>query len=1221
MNLYFKSWLIVLLQPFKILLRVTFIIAFCGLLKVNAVSYGQRLIMENNTSRIRDVFKAIKLQTGYDVLWQENTIELDKVIHLSSKITSMEAALKDCLANEDLHFKIEDNTIILIRKPVIISHNGNIVKSQDSLVYKGNVRDEKGIAMPGATVRIKGTKKSTKTGDRGDFEIVASTKSILVITFLGYVDREITLSGRTSGVPMEINMSPGQNLLGEVNIVGTGFQELPKERATGSFEVITKEQLQHSSDPNLIKRLEGITTSMNFNNQLVSTNSADKRFAVPPLYNLTIRGKNTINVTNFEDNLSGVPLVVIDGIPNPYPIDQVNPNDVESITILKDAASASIWGSRAANGVIVIKTKRSSYNKPISISFNSNLNISEKFDLFYKKYMSTSDFVDALSYQYNRQYDPANPSAYLEDATSLFTPQIPLSPVGELINQQKMGKITAEQLKTRLDELRSNDIRHDFDKYLLRGQSTQGYSLSIDGGSKRVSQRFSIGYDKTLNNTVNSDNSRIATQYSTSFNLIKNLDLTGNLSYNLAKTNDQATQNVLRATTGNGFYPFTKLADNDGNYLSIPYKYRESFLSLIKSNYGNKILDMTYAPLEDINQGYTKSSTQNINLNLGANYRLWDFLSTNVSYNFNYGYSDNTVLERQDSFYMRELINTYTSVAGDRNIPLGGQYSPTITKRRTQNVRGQLNFDKSWNGKHQLNAIAGVDLSEFYRLYRSDQYYGYDERSLLFNAYRINYTANLPFLWSDPFVGISNGRIPYNYILNEIRNRTASLFSNAAYTYKNRYTISASVRKDMDSQFGIGTNKGGTPFYSIGGKWNTANEIFYRLDWLPILQVRATYGYNGNTNPLISGLPVLAYSSTPSSLTGLFLAGTSDSQGISNSELRPEKTGVANIGLDFGTRNNRFGGSIEYYDKRTKDLLSEAIIDPSTGLRRAVINTANLHGRGFDINLNSLNIHTDMFRWNTSFLMSYNKVIVTKLFNNNAVVAGDIIASTGVFEQGKSINRIYAYKWAGLNPTTGDPRGVYNGQSVSIATGGAGNNAFNNIYNAPTNTAIYFGSSVPVYFGSLRNSFSYGNFSIGFNLLYKFDYYFRRPPSDVVRYSQLFSSSSNTLLGIEYNSRWTKPGDELLTNVPSLNYPASPSRDNFYYYSAINVLKADHVRLQEVNLSYIFTKKSWFLKNVRVYANVSNLGVVWRANKLGLDPDINDYPNPRTYAFGISTNF
>jgi len=321
---------------------------------------------------------------------------------------------------------------------------------------------------------------------------------------------------------------------------------------------------------------------------------------------------------------------------------------------------------------------------------------------------------------------------------------------------------------------------------------------------------------------------------------------------------------------------------------------------------------------------------------------------------------------------------------------------------------------------------------------------------------------------------------------------------------------------------------------------------------------------------------------------------------------------MLNLGLDFGVKGNRLTGSIEYYRKSTTDLMSSNVVDPSTGFGSLTYNTANLLGWGVDLTLNSRNLQAGSFSWASNFLFSYNRVIVSKLYAPAALTAGASISS---YNEGADLSRIYAFRWAGLNPATGDPMSYVNGQPYTINN----SSAFSTMQNQPLSTARYFGSAVPVYFGSLRNTFTYGQLSLSANLMYKLGYYFRRPTADIVNYSGLFLSGK--FQGIEYQNRWQKPGDELRTNVPSQVDNSDQTRDIFYQNAEINVLKADHIRLQEINLSYAFTKKYKFIKNPRIYANVNNLGVIWRANKLGLDPDVNDLPNPRTWSFGFSANF
>jgi len=249
---------------------------------------------------------------------------------------------------------------------------------------------------------------------------------------------------------------------------------------------------------------------------------------------------------------------------------------------------------------------------------------------------------------------------------------------------------------------------------------------------------------------------------------------------------------------------------------------------------------------------------------------------------------------------------------------------------------------------------------------------------------------------------------------------------------------------------------------------------------------------------------------------------------------------------------------------------------------------------------------------------------VTQVFATDPQVAYSFVEGTP-YNQGYDLSRLFAYRWAGLDPQTGYPRGYLNGNIVTLDNTQTGNNNLNVLENAPSPNGVsssiqYMGSASPVIFGSFRNSFTYKSLSVSTNILYKLKYFFRRPISDVVRYNELLTYGH--VQGIEFADRWKKPGDERTTNVPVL--PATPNDniDNFYYNSTINVLKGDHIRLQELNFSYSLAgKKTGAFKNVSIYANLPLNIILWRANKLGLDPDIFDFPVPKSYSLGFRANF
>ena len=1197
------------MQKFPVLIRLTLAFVILGMMQVKASICGQQITNNKKNALIYEVFKVIKNQTGFDVLWQEDTFNANKKIDFNFLNSPVDFMLSKCVSLGDDTCEVQKGSIIIKARH---SPNTSTLSEQDSLIFKGRVVDENGRAMGGATVKVKGSSRSTFTTSKGNFAAYASTKAELEISYIGYITKTITLNGISAEGLIEVELVPGDNNLGEVNIVSTGYQDIAKERATGSFEVITKEQLQHSIDPNLIKRLEGITTSMDFNNQLRPVSSANtSNISVAstspsksPLANLTIRGRNTLNANLITPgNQSGQVLVVIDGVASAYPIDNINPDEVESITVLKDAAAASIWGSRASNGVIVVKTKQGEINKPLRISFNYSSAVTEKPDLYYKKMMSTSDFIDFQTINFQLAQTPVN-------APSIETIQRTLSPVVEILVQQRNGQITANEANAQLNILRGNDLRKDFNRYILRNSSTQNYSLGIDGGTKSMTHRLSVGFNKALGNSVAANDDRLSAGYNATFRTLKKLELGLSINFSVLNTSNQASESSIFATINPPYYPYTRLADDQGNPLQIPYKYRPVFADLLASTYGNKIQNLQFFPLRDIDEGYNRSTFKNLSFNLNAKYAINDWISLSTVYAYGMGMNRNEYLNSENSFYMRDLITYFTSPSGVKSIPAGARYRINPQSLNNRSLRTQININKTIRAKHVLNAIAGAEATQNTYLTQELQYYGYNESTLTsFN--QLDYKDPVPTLFDATGFGSTDmiSYTPTNFLSSSVR--TVSFYANGAYTYSGRYTISGSIRKDMSSEFGIGANNGRTPFFSVGGKWNISGEDFYQISILPTLQLRTTFGYNGNVNPSVQARPTISYSGS-NQINNLLSA--TPSLFVTNRELRPEKTGILNIGLDFGFKNQRISGSVEFYDKRTTDLIASNAVDPSTGTNRATLNAASLHAWGTDFSLATQNLQLGKFGWTSNFLFSYNRVKVSKLFTPSARLASDVLLTSPSYNLGADLSRIYAFRWAGLDHLTGRPMGYNNGVPVPISN----SNAFNAIAALPMSSTRYFGSAVPVYYGSLRNTFRYGSFTLSANILFKLGYYFRRPNGESIVYNSLFDG---VLQGAEYGKRWQRPGDELITNVPALVFPAFVLADRFYQFAEINVQKGDHIRFQEVNLSYTFNKKDWFLKNPRLYANVTNLGIIWRANSFGLDPEAFDYPNPRTISFGCSANF
>jgi hypothetical protein len=615
--------------------------------------------------------------------------------------------------------------------------------------------------------------------------------------------------------------------------------------------------------------------------------------------------------------------------------------------------------------------------------------------------------------------------------------------------------------------------------------------------------------------------------------------------------------------------------------LAVVKGYRYGWIDTIqKQGY----YDWRYRPLEEIQFADNKIHSKDLVLKTSIKYSINSFLSAQVQFQHENQIITGRNFQNVQTFAVRNLINQFSAKQSDGsfiyNFPVGGILGMQQRNLNSNNLRGQISYNQIIKSKHAINFIAGAEIKETKSDGSSYNLFGYDDETGV-AASSLNYNTRYTL-----FPSLSSSKLPTSTgnITGSIY-RFISYFGNAAYTYNSKYTISISGRRDGANLFGVKTNDKIKPFWSTGLKWNISEEKFYDFAWLPNLKLRATYGFTGN---VYNGG---AY------LTGRYF-GVSDLTTASvvvvstppNPELRWEKVKVLNLGLDFGMKDNIVSGSIEWYQKDGLDLIEPAPLAPSTGFTSFTGNAASTRTKGVEIVINTRNIDKG-FKWYTTFLTNTQ---INKVTHYDPKYQGlSLVNSTsGIALEGKSLYSIFSYKWAGLDPSTGDPQGYLN-KTVSKDYSSI-------INNATPDSLVYNGSARPTLFGALRNTFVYKNFSLSINLTYNFGYYFRKPGVSL-NYQDILSLPNS-----DYTKRWQNPGDESLSNVPSLSYPSNTARNSFYQYSEVLVEKADHIRLKDVQLSYEVSKKLWKkmpFTNFQVYGYATNLGLIWKANKSGLDPD------------------
>lgn len=486
-------------------------------------------------------------------------------------------------------------------------------------------------------------------------------------------------------------------------------------------------------------------------------------------------------------------------------------------------------------------------------------------------------------------------------------------------------------------------------------------------------------------------------------------------------------------------------------------------------------------------------------------------------------------------------------------------------------------------------------------------YMGYDDNSLTYTPY--NAMVLSPISGTESLTGSFNWYSKnYNYE-SYIEDRYVSFFGNASYTYDDKYTMTGSMRIDQSNLFGTDPKYQYRPLWSVGGSWHLSSEKFMKnVRFLDRLSIRVTYGIGGNV-PKDVGPYLNIYDDGYNSWVG---AMSSYIGNPPNPMLRWEKTATTDIGIDFSLFDSRLSGSIDYYNKNTTDLLGSRNADPTLGWPSLLLNYGKMYNRGIEILLQSQNIRTKKFNWNTNFTFSYNKNILTDLEGTQESVF--YYSAYNVAAIGYPINSIFSYRYAGLNPKDGNVL-VYNQQGEKVS----------NV--SSISDLVYSGTRTPKYSAALKNSFSFKNLDFSF----MFVYYGGNVMRDVVA-GYMGGAPGNNLNRKSLN-HWRKPGDENIPGVaPSFNKNINYRIAQAWYSADIHVKKADYIKLRDVSISYNVPKKYLNLLGFNSLALTCQLSNVWWwAANGNIDPEayaLSGYgtgsltqKSPITYTFGVSVNF
>ena len=1043
---------------------------------------------------------------------------------------------------------------------------------------EGLILDSNNEPLIGVTILIKGTTRGTVTDFDGKFVLEAAKGDVLVVSYIGMNTQEIHVTGVNV---YNIVLESDTELLEEV--VVTGYQTLSKERSTGSFAKVNAKALDTKRMDNLSSMLEG---------------------RVAGYVDGQIRGVTTMNaVAN--------PLVVIDGFPventaidrsgrTTESMPDLNPEDIETVTVLKDAAAVSIYGTRAANGVIVITTKKAKEGKA-EVAFSSTFTW-QPYDYFTGNLTDAADVValERAWAQQNAKLMAGGVGAQRVADDIRDNGPIPSLGVNTLLDMyaQKMGMDEGNAV---LDRLAATGYSYydQVKKYAKRNPFSQQYNLRVGKATDTNNFNLSASYWDNKYEDVNSGDQKLGV------NLTNTLKVTSWLHADLGvylKYGQEDSQYFNPMNPGYEFMPYDAWVAPNGSYVSAPSQNKKERRDLIEQ-YGLRPEIIT--PMEELNRQLATNKTFESRVFGKLKFDIQNWINYNVMFQYETSDSKLERLRERDSYDVVSLLNNFTSQGYNGqivyNLPEGAILYSNDNKKRSYNFRQQLNVNKRFNDKHDLVWILGQEVRHSKIEFFETSLYGYDPELLTWPAFNEKDLAYFSGL-------LGTAQFDHNNVTakRELVNRFVSFYSNASYTFNNKYVVSGSIRWDRSNLWGTSSKYQNKPLWSVGGSWNVDREEFFNVPAIDMLKVRMSYGIGGNIGRNTAPYLIAKYyaASMAPGLTGMVLAPP-------NKDIRWEKTGTINVGFDFAALNNRLNGSFDFYNKKSVDLLANINGSPTQGFGYATLTTNNgsMVNRGFEVTLQADVMRKKNFNWSATFLYSFNKNEVKKIAVKAPNYDSRLMMPTSYPMVGKPLYGLYSYEWAGLNEK-GDPQ-VYDA---------AGNVTSSDVRDA--DAIKYQGTTIPVHSGSLTNVVRYRDFEVSAMLMFSAGHKIRDTFTPVINMGDGRVVSTHK----DIMNRWQQPGDEHRTDVPRLLFTNDTEnynsyRSKLYSYSDLFVYNASNIRINNISLAYRLPKevcKKAFLSAAKIQFNVENVATIAFDNRAHYALGGKVKPN---FVWGLYLNF
>lgn len=1185
------------------LAKMLYILLVLTVFHANALAQqnDKRITLEFKNERLSSAFKKIEEVSSYRFIFNHEDIYAFGVTG-SIKNKTITETLNEIIGNKPLTYSIDGRFITIALKP-----DSPQAKAKARLCeLSGIVLDESKQPLPGAHVVVEGTEWKAITEMDGTFSfLLENGKSYtLKVTYLGMDPTQLKVDIAKDAPTKKaspILMKESNATLSEVVI--TGYQVLNRRESASAISSIKAADIMVQGVGSIDQMLQGTMPG------LAVMNTSGEPSATPKI---RIRGNATIN-----GNKS--PVWVVDGVileqDVPFTasdinsddaeylignaISGVNPQDIETITVLKDASATAIYGVKAANGVIVVTTKKGKAGKPV-ITYNGNITL------------NTRPSYD--NYQLMNSQERVAFSKQLVDAGYNFG-RVPHGPTYEGAYEALMNKdITLDQFQSEVATLQTRNT--DWYDHLFRNSVTHTHNVSVSGGTEKVTYYVSTSYSDLQGAAKGSDSQKFNTLAKLTADFNKHISFTTKIDFNTT-SNDGYAQSV------NPFdYAYSKSRtipayNSDGSYY-MTYA-RTGVMG--QSSVGHNIL-------KELDHTGKSSKMEEFNALLQLDVNIIDGLKYTGTFSWHNGNTYQRDWATEQSYLIGDIrgydygmYTPYDKVYWESELPYGGRLGQSNMRKTGYTVRNQVSYNKLLGGLHHVSLMAGTEARRnAYKGVRSTGYGWIPDFGEMFNPvmtekYIANYAEK----------SLTDPTNTNNFT------QVASFFGVVSYSFDDRYIFNSNIRSDGSNKFGSNPKYRWLPTYSFAIKWNLMNESFMKdLEWMDDLALRGSYGIQGNIHEDASPYLIIS-TGDRDNILGL---PTSSIMKLPNPDLRWEKTRSWNAAIDFSFLKGWIRGGVDVYGKNTSDLIMRKTVATSNGRSMLYYNSGRMTNNGFEgfVNVGLVKSKDWEWRLGMNFSRNINKVTYANpsdLSNSESV---DQMLSGTLAIEGTPIGSIYAYEFAGINDDNGYPMFYTKDGRKSIKG------------TKEEMKLVRCGSIYPKLTGGFDTQLRYKNLSLSMNFTYNL--------GNVARTPYYYANNDTYIdplanLSTDWLKAWSKSGDQTLFPAPYHStqidnyfgteqgkpyntYDSTKGKiansNTMYNLSDIRIAKADFLKLKLVSVSYNFPRRMTEQMNIgglMLRLQATNLFTIADKKWNGLDPETRgaNIPSLPTYSLGVNISF